>query len=443
MTFSNLEIIPPILKAIEEQGYTAPTPIQAQAIPILLQGNDLLGSAQTGTGKTAAFTIPLLQRLFLSKPVKKPKGRRVLKALIISPTRELANQINDNIVNYSKYVGFRSVVIYGGISQHKQTSALRNGADILVATPGRLLDLIGQGYIRLNTIEYFVLDEADQMLDMGFIHDIKKIIGKLPEKRQSLFFSATMPQAILELSSQILGTPKRVTIAPDQTTAEKVSQAIYYVSKPDKVDLLRYVINKKNNTSILVFSRTKHGADKIVTALHKSNIKSEAIHGNKTQNARQKTLQRFKQNKFSVLVATDIAARGIDVSKLSLVINYDLPNVPETYVHRIGRTGRAEEVGEAITFCSSGEKGFLRDIQKLINQKIPVNSDHPFHNQKDADEMEQKPRKKPRKNSQKKQNPSTSNPKNSKRQGSVNKTESKSPFSKKSNVKRGFKRKKR
>jgi len=390
MTFSDLGIISPILKAIEQQGYTEPTPIQAQSIPFLLEGHDLLGSAQTGTGKTAAFTIPIIQRIFLQPSKKKKKGRRVLRALIISPTRELTIQIAENISIYSRYTGGKNVVIYGGVSQHKQTSALRNGADILIATPGRLLDLMGQGYIRLNSIDYFVLDEADQMLDMGFIHDIKKIIAKLPVKRQSLFFSATMPQSISKLSDQILNHPKRVTIAPEQTTAEKVSQSVYFVTKPDKNDLLIHIVSKNPGASILVFSRTKHGADKIVRALHKSNINSEAIHGNKSQNARQKTLQRFKKNKFSVLVATDIAARGIDVSKLSLVINYDLPNVPETYVHRIGRTGRAQEIGESVSFCSNTEKKYLGDIQKLINQKIPVISDHPFNNPKDGGEFDTK-----------------------------------------------------
>ncbi len=439
MTFSKLEIISPILKAIDEQGYTTPTPIQTQAIPILLKGSDLLGCAQTGTGKTAAFSIPLLQRLFLTRSNKKKKGRRVLKALIVSPTRELALQIFDNINNYSKYTGIKSVVIFGGVSQHKQTSALKNGADILVATPGRLIDLMGQGFIHLNNIEYFVLDEADQMLDMGFIHDIKKIIAKLPKKRQSLFFSATMPEAIIELSDQILGNPKRVTIAPEQTTAEKVSQSLYYVSKPDKGELLKYVINKKRSGSILVFSRTKHGADKIVRSLQKSNIKSEAIHGNKSQNARQKTLLRFKQNKFSVLVATDIAARGIDVSKLSLVINYDLPNVPETYVHRIGRTGRAQEIGEAITFCSNGEKSYLRDIQKLINQKIPVIYDHPFHVQKDAVLLEEKKHDK----DENKSRSASFRPKTAKKRGESLKGKFKKDLTNKSNLKKSFKRKKR
>ncbi len=439
MTFSKLEIISPILKAIDEQGYTTPTPIQTQAIPILLKGSDLLGCAQTGTGKTAAFSIPLLQQLFLTRSNKKKKERRVLKALIVSPTRELALQIFDNITNYSKYTGIKSVVIFGGVSQHKQTSALRNGVDILVATPGRLLDLIGQGFIRLNNIEYFVLDEADQMLDMGFIHDIKKIIAKLPKKRQSLFFSATMPEPIIELSKQILGNPKRVTIAPEQTTAEKVSQSLYYVSKPDKGDLLKYVINKKRNGSILVFSRTKHGADKIVKFLQKSNIMSEAIHGNKSQNARQKTLHRFKQNKFSVLVATDIAARGIDVSKLSMVINYDLPNVPEIYVHRIGRTGRAQEIGEATTFCSSGEKGYLREIQKLINQKIPVIDDHPFHDQKDTALLEEKKHDKDGNKSK-----STSfRPKTAKKRRESLEGKFKKDLTYKSNLKKSFKRKKR
>ncbi len=434
MTFSNMEIITPILKAIEDQGYKNPTRIQAEAIPSLLNGKDLLGCAQTGTGKTAAFVIPLLQQLYLTK--SKKKGKRILKALIISPTRELAIQINDDITNYSKYTGNKSIVIYGGVRQHKQTSALRTGADILVATPGRLLDLIAQGYVRLNKIGYFVLDEADQMLDMGFIHDIKKIIKKLPTKRQSLFFSATMPEAIIELSNQILGSPKHVTIEPEKTTAEKVSQYLYYVSKSDKVDLLKYLINKKKNISTLVFSRTKYGADKIVRSLQKSNIKSEAIHGNKSQNIRQKTLQRFKKKKFPVLVATDIAARGIDVSKLSLVINYDIPNVPETYIHRIGRTGRAQEIGEAITFCSSSETSFLKKIQKLINQQLEMISDHPFHNQKKNDRLEIRIDKK----NTKKSRFSASKIKTAKKQGDNLKVESKKRFSKK--FKRRFKRRK-
>ena len=436
MTFSNLEIITPILKAISDKGYKNPTRIQAEAIPTLLKGKDLLGCAQTGTGKTAAFLIPLLQQLYLTKP--KNEGKRILKALIIPPTRELAIQINDDITNYSKYTGNKSIVIYGGIRQHKQTSALRTGADILVATPGRLLDLIEQGYVRLNKIEYFVLDEADQMLDMGFIHDIKKIITKLPAKRQSLFFSATMPETIIELSKQILDNPKRVTIEPEKTTAERVSQYLYYVSKSDKVDLLKYLINKKRKNSTLVFSRTKHGTDRIVRFLKKSNIKSEAIHGNKSQNSRQKTLQRFKKNKFPVLVATDIAARGIDVSKLSLVINYDIPNVPETYIHRIGRTGRAQEVGEAITFCSSSEISFLKNIQKLINQQIQMISDHPFHNQKKIDRLEIR---KDKKNT-KKSRFSASKIKTAKKQGDNLKVESKKRFSKKFKFKRRFKRKK-
>ncbi|MDG1684534.1 MAG: DEAD/DEAH box helicase [Flavobacteriaceae bacterium] len=438
MTFDDLELIPPVLKAIKEQGYHTPTPIQAKSIPLLLEGHDLLGSAQTGTGKTAAFTIPIIQRIFLQRSKKKKKGRRMLRALIISPTRELTIQIAENISIYSRHTGAKNVVIYGGVSQHKQTSALRNGADILIATPGRLLDLIGQGYIRLNSIDYFVLDEADQMLDMGFIHDIKKIIAKLPEKRQSLFFSATMPQAISELSDQILNRPKRVTIAPEQTTSEKVSQSVYFVSKADKNDLLKHVVTENPGASVLVFSRTKHGADKIVKALHKSNIKSEAIHGNKSQNARQKTLQRFKKNKISVLVATDIAARGIDVSKLSLVINYDLPNVPETYVHRIGRTGRAQEIGEAISFCSSAEKKYLADIQKLINQKIPVISDHPFYNPKDGVEFDAKKDKKTKNRSRS----SSSTSKVSKKNGRPLKAKFKKNSRKKPNFKKGLKRKK-
>lgn len=377
MTFKDLGIIEPILKALEEEGYTQPTPIQEQSIPILLQGNDLLGCAQTGTGKTAAFSIPIIQQL-INEGID-TKRKRKIKALVVTPTRELAIQIGDSFKAYSKHTDLKKTVIYGGVKQGSQVNALRGGVDVLVATPGRLLDLIQQGFITLQHIEYFILDEADQMLDMGFIHDIKKIIAKLPTKRQSLFFSATMAKEIVELAGKILsGNPQRVTIEPKKTTAEKVEQAIYFVQKQDKPKLLVHILEENPNSSSLVFSRTKHGADKIVRALAKTKIQAAAIHGNKSQNQRQKALNDFKDGKLKVLIATDIAARGIDVEDLALVINYDLPNVPETYVHRIGRTGRASASGIALSFCNGEEKPYLKDIQKLISQNIPVIDNHPF-----------------------------------------------------------------
>ena len=376
MLFKDLGICAPILKALHEQGYSSPTPIQQQSIPLLLENKDLLGCAQTGTGKTAAFTIPILQHLYNSN--KNGRGKSSLRALIITPTRELAIQINDNIKAYSKYTGAKSVVIFGGVKQHAQTKSLRHGTDILVATPGRLLDLMGQGFISLRFIKYFVLDEADQMLDMGFINDIKKVLAKLPSKRQSLFFSATLSPSIVKLSEQILGRPEKVTIEPNKTTAERVAQYLYLVSKSNKSKLLIDLLKTNRSDSVLVFSRTKHGADKIVKVLSKVQIKAEAIHGNKSQNRRQKTLNDFKNGALSILIATDIAARGIDVDDLSLVVNYDLPNVPETYVHRIGRTGRAQASGKAISFCSQEEHSYLKDIQQLINKKIEIVSDHPF-----------------------------------------------------------------
>jgi ATP-dependent RNA helicase RhlE len=376
MTFNNLGLIQPIIEALEEKGYTQPTPIQEQAIPILLKRRDLLGCAQTGTGKTAAFAIPIIQLIEQSKDDQ--AGKRKVKALVVTPTRELAIQIGENFTAYCKHTRLRNTVIFGGVKQGAQTNALRGGVDILVATPGRLLDLIQQGYITLKHIEYFVLDEADQMLDMGFIHDIKKILAKLPKERQSLFFSATMPKNIVALSREILGNYDKVTIQPEQATAERVEQAICYVAKKDKPALLAHLIHDKNPESTLVFSRTKHGADKIVRKLSKANITAAAIHGNKSQNQRQRALGDFKKGKLNVLVATDIAARGIDVSQLELVINYDLPNVAETYVHRIGRTGRASASGESISFCDIDEKAYLKDIQKLIGQHIPVIEDHPY-----------------------------------------------------------------
>jgi len=376
MTFESIGVIAPILKALKSKGYINPTPIQAQSIPILLEKHDLLGCAQTGTGKTAAFAIPIIQHLHLDRE-RSNHGRKI-KALVITPTRELAIQIDENFTEYAKFTGLKNTVIFGGVKQGKQTQALQRGVDILVATPGRLLDLIGQGFISLRNIEYFVLDEADHMLDMGFVHDIKKVIEKLPKRRQSLFFSATMPPKILNLSSRILGQPKKVTIKPEQATAEKVGQAVYFVSKKDKVKLLTHLLEIKDFETALVFSRTKHGANKIVKQLAKASINSEAIHGNKSQTARQKALSNFKNGTTKVLVATDIAARGIDVSQLSLVINYDLPNVSETYVHRIGRTGRAKASGIALSFCDGEERAYLKDIEKLIKQKVPVVEEHPY-----------------------------------------------------------------
>lgn len=376
MTFENLGLVEPILKALEAEGYKYPTPIQEQSIPILLKGKDLLGCAQTGTGKTAAFAIPILQHLYKNKT--SDKGRRKVKALVVTPTRELAIQIGESFTTYGKFTGIKNTVIFGGVKQLTQTQALQRGVDVLVATPGRLLDLIDQGYISLKDVEYSVLDEADHMLDMGFIHDIKKIIRKLPAKRQSLFFSATMPTEILALSEQILGNPEKVTINPEQTTAEKVKQAVYYVSKGNKPKLLTHLLQTEVFGSTLIFSRTKHGADRIVKLLGKAQIKAAAIHGNKSQAARQRALENFKNGEVSILVATDIAARGIDVEELSHVINYDLPNIPETYVHRIGRTGRASLSGIALSFCDGEERPYLRDIQKLIGQEVPVITDQPY-----------------------------------------------------------------
>lgn len=376
MTFKDLGLIEPIMRALATKGYETPTPIQEQAIPILLKGRDLLGCAQTGTGKTAAFSIPIIQ--YLANREASPNEARKIRALIVTPTRELALQIDENIAGYARYTDLKHTVIFGGVKQGKQTDRLKRGIDVLTATPGRLLDLMSQGFISLNNIEFFVLDEADQMLDMGFIHDIRKLIAKLPPKRQSLFFSATMPPAIVELSGKILGEHDTVTIQPEKATADRIDQALYFVSKNDKNDLLVYLLKEKKAASSLVFSRTKHGADKIVRKLAQVGIRAAAIHGNKSQPAREKALHEFKEGKIKVLVATDIAARGIDISALELVINYDLPNVAETYVHRIGRTGRAGAGGEALSFCMEDERPYLKDIQKLIRQNIPVVQEHPY-----------------------------------------------------------------
>lgn len=367
MTFKELNVIEPILKALQEKSYIKPTAIQEKAIPVILAGKDLLGCAQTGTGKTAAFSIPIIQHLHKSNT--NSKG---IKALILTPTRELALQIDESFADYGKYTSLRHTVVYGGVSQKAQTDALKRGVNVLVATPGRLLDLIGQGYIKLDELDYFVLDEADRMLDMGFIHDIKRILPLLPKKRQTLFFSATMPSQIAQLAASILHKPEKVAITPPSTTVEMIKQSLYRVEKADKKDLLINLLNGPEISSALIFSRTKHGANKIARYLSKAGISADAIHGEKSQNARQLALSKFKEHKIKALVATDIAARGIDVVELSHVINHDLPEVPETYVHRIGRTGRAGKGGVAISFCSSEELTRLRDIQKLIGLGIPL-----------------------------------------------------------------------
>lgn len=376
MLFKELHLIAPILKALETEGYTEPTPIQEQSIPHILRGKDLLGCAQTGTGKTAAFAIPILQNLVLQQ--NQDGHNNNIKALILTPTRELAIQINESFEAYGKHTGVQHAVIFGGVSQFHQTSQLRRGVDVLIATPGRLLDLIAQKFVNLKNLKMFVLDEADRMLDMGFIHDVRKIISLLPENRQTLFFSATMPPEITRLSSSILQNPVRVEVTPVSSTAENVNQQIYLVEKNDKRDLLIHLLKNGTIQNALVFTRTKYGADKIARALHRANIKSDAIHGNKTQNARQRALSNFKEGKIRVLVATDIAARGIDVDDLSHVINFELPNIPETYVHRIGRTGRAGNSGSALSFCDMEERAYLRDIHKLIEKTIPVVEDHPY-----------------------------------------------------------------
>lgn len=376
MLFENLTISQPILKALKEAGYSEATPIQAEAILPLLEGRDLLGCAQTGTGKTAAFAIPILQGL--SKEQRSSSGKRQIRALILAPTRELAIQINDNFITYGKYLGLKSMVIFGGVSQNAQTRELSSGVDILVATPGRLLDLINQKFIYLNSVKYFVLDEADRMLDMGMIHDVRRIIAYLPKDRQTMFFSATMPKEIAKLSGSILNNPVKVEITPVSSTVDIIDQEIYFVNKSNKINLLIHILKTQPIDSALVFSRTKHGADKIVKSLEKSGFFAQAIHGNKSQNARQLALSNFKERKTRILVATDIAARGIDVEELSHVIIFDLPEVPETYVHRIGRTGRAGLGGKAISFCDQEEKSLLRDIQKLISKTIPVVEEHPY-----------------------------------------------------------------
>jgi len=373
MKFSELNLSEPILKALNEHGYVQPTPIQAQAIPPILSGSDIFGSAQTGTGKTAAFALPLLQLL----STQHYNGH--IAALILAPTRELALQISESINQYAKYLPIKQAVIYGGVSQRRQEEALRKRPQIVIATPGRLMDLMNQGIIKLDKANYLVLDEADRMLDMGFIRDIRTIVAMMPVRKQTLFFSATATPEIMKLTQSILRNPVRIAVSPVSETSADVTQELYFVAKEDKRSLLKHVLNLEKNNQVLVFTRTKHGADKVVKDLNKDGILSEAIHGNKSQNARERALKGFKDRKIRVLVATDIASRGIDVDKLGLVINYEIPEQAETYVHRIGRTGRAGHLGKAMSFCDSGERGLVRDIHKLIKKNIPVVNAHPYN----------------------------------------------------------------
>lgn len=393
MSFQDLKIIAPILKALEAEGYQQPTPIQEQAIPIILGRNDLLGCAQTGTGKTAAFAIPILQIIDSEK--SGATGTHLIKALVLTPTRELAIQIGESFTAYGKHIGLKHTVIFGGVSQGTQTDALKSGVDILIATPGRLLDLISQKFVNLHHVRIFVLDEADRMLDMGFIHDVKKVIFHLPAKRQTLLFSATMPTEIARLANTILVNPITVAVNPVSSTVDLIEQVVYFVAKEDKRFLLIHLLQDKAIVSALVFTRTKYGADKVARILTKAGIHAEAIHGDKSQVARQRALNNFKAKQTRVLVATDIAARGIDVEELSHVINFELPNVPETYVHRIGRTGRAGLGGVAISFCDWEEKAYLKDIYKLIGKTITAIEDHPYplgHTQPaQSQEVPQKP----------------------------------------------------
>jgi ATP-dependent RNA helicase RhlE len=406
MKFESLNIIEPILKSLKEEGYTLPTPIQEQAIPIVLRGIDLIGCAQTGTGKTAAFAVPILQLLSKNKTFDK---KRKIRSLIVTPTRELAIQIEESFKAYGRHTGLTCTVVFGGVNQNPQTSALRNGVDILVATPGRLLDLMNQGHISLRDVEIFVLDEADRMLDMGFIHDVRKIIAALPKNRQSLFFSATMAPEIIKLAGTIVYKPVKVEVTPSASTVEIVNQYVYFTDKSNKNALLLELLKDEKIKTALVFTRTKYGADKVVRVLKKKNISAEAIHGNKAQNSRQRALSNFKAQTTRVLVATDIAARGIDVDDLEYVINYEIPNISETYVHRIGRTGRAGANGTAISLCDADEKEYLRDIEKLITKKIQVIDNHPFplidNNPVKAPKQVHGDHNRPRANSPKRNNP--------------------------------------
>ena len=376
MTFNNLKLYNNIQQALEEEGYTNPTPIQEQAIPEILLGQDLVACAQTGTGKTGAFAIPILN--LIHRIVGSAKKAKHIRTLVVTPTRELAIQIDESFKTYGKYTNVKSLVIFGGVNQMSQVNELKNGIDVLIATPGRLLDLHKQGFIDLNHMHHLVLDEADQMLDMGFINDVKKIIKLTPDNRQTLLFSATMPLAIRELADTFLTKPKYISVTPISSTAENVSQKVYFVNKDDKRLLLKQLIIEESLSNALVFTRTKHGADNIVKVLKKAHIKAEAIHGDKSQNARQRVLEQFKNKEIDILVATDIAARGIDIEQLPFVINFDIPNISETYVHRIGRTGRAGNSGLAISFCGKDEKAYWLDIEKLIRMKVKVVTDHQY-----------------------------------------------------------------
>lgn len=395
MLFKELNLIPPILKALEREQYTSPTPIQEQAIPPILSGRDLLGCAQTGTGKTAAFAIPTLQLLNEAR-VPGP-SRRKIRALVVTPTRELALQIFENFNSYGKFLELRSAVIFGGVSQRPQEVALHKGVDILVATPGRLNDLIQQKLVDLKDLKILVLDEADRMLDMGFIHDVKKIIAKTPPKKQTLFFSATMPEAIAKLANSLLINPVKVAITPVSSTVETIQQYLYFVDKNNKRDLLLHILKDASISSSIVFTRTKHGADRLVRYLNRANISAQAIHGDKSQNARQQALANFKNRTLRILVATDIAARGIDIDELTHVINYELPNIPETYVHRIGRTGRAGHSGVAISLCDYEEQEYFKSIEKLIGKRIQIVKDHPYPMEQTAPapKVAEQPRNKP------------------------------------------------
>jgi ATP-dependent RNA helicase RhlE len=376
MLFEQLNLITPILTALKEENYTTPTPIQQKAIPIILAGRDLLGCAQTGTGKTAAFAIPVIQLMTL-KPAP-TNFKRPIRTLVLTPTRELAIQISESFTAYGRHTGLKNVVVYGGVGQKPQTDALKAGVDILIATPGRLLDLMNQGHVRLEQVEFLILDEADRMLDMGFVHDVKKVIAKVPQKRQTLFFSATMPQEIVRLSSSILTNPEKVEVTPVSSTANTIRQELYFVDKGNKKLLLIHLLNDPTIITSLVFTRTKHGADRVTKDLIRAGVRAEAIHGDKSQTARQRALSNFKAKQTRVLVATDIAARGIDVDDLSHVINYEIPNIAETYVHRIGRTGRAGASGIAISFCDNEERAYVKDITKLIGKQIPIVEEHPY-----------------------------------------------------------------
>lgn len=396
MKFNELKLEKNILKALKEAGYSEPTPIQQQAIPPVLEGRDLMGCAQTGTGKTCAFSVPIIQRL-----AKSEGGKGTIRALILTPTRELALQIYENVCQYARYVPCSAAVIFGGVSQVPQVEAIERGVDILIATPGRLWDLMGQKIVKLDKVEFFVLDEADRMLDMGFFPDVKRIVKFLPKKRQTLLFSATIPAEIADLAEKMLHEPEHISVTPSAKPADKIEQQLYFVEKQEKRELLPDIIRQSNVHQVLVFTRTKHGADRVARDLNRAGIKTKSIHGDKSQNQRQRALADFKECKIAVLVATDIAARGIDINDLPLVINFDLPNIPETYVHRIGRTGRAGQEGTAISFCDRSERPYLKDIEKLIGKRIPVAGEIP-HEEKEEEKRESGQRKTANKRSRRK-----------------------------------------